>query len=86
MGASLDIGKLFDKLDQKDVEDLERETKMKNQEKDKLVVDSLVQITKMTRKIVNSLTTVKLNEFTKVEMLPEYITGAQSARAAIISE
>jgi hypothetical protein len=50
------------------------------------MVDSLVQITKMTRKIVNSLTTVKLNEFTKVEMLPEYITGAQSARAAIISE
>lgn len=50
------------------------------------MVESLVQITKMTRKIVNSLTTVKLNEFTKVEMFPEYITGAQSARAAIISE
>mgnify|MGYP006136623923 CR=1 FL=1 len=30
MGASLDIGKLFDKLDQKDVDDLEGETKMKN--------------------------------------------------------
>ena len=86
MGASLDIGKLFDKLDQKDVDDLEGETKIKNQEKDKLVVDSLVQITKMTRKIVNSLTSVRLNEFTKVEMFPEYITGAQSARAAIISE
>ena len=86
MGADLNIGKLFDKLDQQDVDDLEEETKKKNQEKDQLMVDSLVQITKMTRKIVNSLTTVKLNEFTKVEMLPEYITGAQSARAAIISE
>ena len=86
MGADLNIGKLFDKLDQQDVDDLEEETKKKNQEKDQLMVDSLVQITKMTRKIVNSLTTVKLNEFTKVEMFPEYITGAQSARAAIISE
>ena len=86
MGAELNIGKLFDKLDQQDVDDLEGETKKKNQEKDQLMVDSLAQITKMTRKIVNSLTTVKLNEFTKVEMLPEYITGAQSARAAIISE
>ena len=86
MGEDLNIGKLFDKLDQEDVDDLEGETKKKNQEKDQLMVDSLVQITKMTRKIVNSLTTVKLNEFTKVEMLPEYITGAQSARAAIISE
>ena len=86
MGADLNIGKLFDKLDQQDVDDLEEETKKKNQEKDQLMVESLVQITKMTRKIVNSLTTVKLNEFTKVEMFPEYITGAQSARAAIISE
>ena len=86
MGASLDIGKLFDKLDQKDVDDLEGETKMKNQEKDKLVVDSLVQITKMTRKIVNSLTSVRLNEFRKVDMFPDYITGAQSARAATFTE
>ena len=82
MAKELDIGKLFDKLDQPNADDLEKETNRDDYQKDQLIADNLIQTSKMMKKIINSLSAVNLTGFRKVASLPEVQTP-QSKRALI---